>query len=57
MINLSVDTRNLSHTMSEDHLEEVYEEMMALVESSFDVNVEEISGETSFWVPTPEDEI
>jgi hypothetical protein len=57
MINLSVDTRNLSHTMSEEHLEEVYEEMMALVESSFDVNVEEISGETSFWVPTPEDEI
>jgi hypothetical protein len=57
MINLSVDTRNLSHSLSEEFLEEVFCEMTFLVESSFDVSVEEIYGDVSYWTPTPDDEI
>ena len=57
MINLSVDTRNLSHSLSEEFLEEVFHEMTFLVESSFDVSVEEIYGDVSYWTPTPDDEI
>ena len=57
MINLSVDTRNLSPSLSEELLEEVFCEMTFLVESSFDVSVEEIYGDVSFWTPTPDEEI
>ena len=57
MINLSVDTRNLSHSLSEELLNEVFREMTFLVESSFDVSVEEIYGDVSYWTPTPDDEI
>ena len=57
MINLSVDTRNLSHSLSEELLEEIFSEMVFLVESSFEVSVEEIRGAISFWTPTPDDEI
>ena len=57
MINLLVDTRNLSHSLSEKLLKEVFREMTFLVESSFDVSVEEIRGAISFWTPTPDDEV
>lgn len=57
MINLSVDTRNLSHSLKKEHLEEVFREMIFLAESSFDVSVEEIYGNISYWTPTPDDEI
>lgn len=57
MINLSVDTRNLSSSLSEDHLSEVLSEMISLVEFDFNISVEEINGDISFWVPTPADEI
>ena len=57
MINLSVDTRNLSSSSKKKHLEIVLLEMISLVETSFDINVEEIYGSLSFWVPTPDDEV
>lgn len=57
MINLSVDTRSLSPSLSEEHLEIIFDEMMYLAESSFDVSVEDINGEISYWTPTPDDEI
>ena len=57
MINLSVDTRSLSPSMSEEHLKEVLEEMIFLAESSFDLSIEECNGPSSFWVPTPDDEV
>lgn len=57
MINLSVDTRNLSSSMSEKHLEIILLEMINLAETDFDLSVEEVYGPTSFWIPTPEDEI
>jgi len=47
----------LSRSMKEKHLQIVLEEMISLVEYSFEVNVEEIYGPTSFWVPTPDDEV
>lgn len=57
MINLSVDTRNLSSSLSEDYLSEVLSEMISLAEFDFNISVEEINGDISFWVPTPIDEI
>ena len=57
MINLSVDTRNLSHSLSKELLEEIFIEMAFLVESSFEVSVEEVYGDISFWTPTPAEEI
>ena len=57
MINLSVDTRNLSSSMSEEHLEDVLSEMIYMVESDFDVSVEDTCGPCSYWVPTPDDEV
>jgi len=57
MINLSVDTRNLSSSSKKKHLEIVLSEMINLSETSFEINVEEIYGPVSFWVPTPDDEI
>lgn len=57
MIDLSVDTRNLSSSMSEEHLEIVLSEMIFLVENDFNVNVEESYNEMSYWIPTPDDEI
>ena len=47
----------MSPSLSKKHLQTVLEEMINLVEQSFDVNVEEIYGPTSFWVPTPDDEV
>jgi hypothetical protein len=43
--------------MSEEHLEDVLSEMIWLVESNFDISVEDIGGPTSYWVPTPDDEV
>jgi len=57
MINLSVDTRNLSSSSTKEHLEIVLSEMIWLSETSFEISVEEIYGPMSFWVPTPDDEI
>ena len=57
MINLSVDTQSLSSSSSKEHLEAVLSEMIYLAESCFEVNVEEIYGPISFWVPTPDEEI
>ena len=57
MINLSVDTRNLNSSMSKEHLEEVLSEMIFLVESDFNVNVEDSYNASSYWIPTPDDEI
>ena len=57
MINLSVDTRNLSPSLNKEHLQIILEEMICLVEYSLEVNIEEIYGPTSFWVPTPDDEV
>jgi hypothetical protein len=57
MINLSVDTQNLSSTSKQEVLEEVLSEMINLVESEFEINVEEIDGDNSYWVPTPDDEV
>ena len=57
MINLSVDTRNLSRSLGEKYLQTILEEMINLVEHSLEVNVEEIYGPTSYWVPTPDDEV
>ena len=57
MINLSVDTRNLSSSMSQEHLEQVLSEMIFLVESDFNVSVEESYSDISYWIPTPDDEI
>ena len=47
----------MSPSLNEEHLQIVLAEMIALVEYSFEVNVEEIYGPTSFWVPTPDDEV
>lgn len=57
MINLSVDTRNLSSSLNEDHLEIVLSEMIFLVESEFNINVEESYSEISYWIPTPDEEV
>jgi len=57
MINLSVDSQILTPSLESDHLELVFLEMTYLVESSFDVSVEEIIGPISFWTPTPDDEV
>jgi len=57
MIDLSVDTRNLSSSLSKEHLKTVLIEMIYLAESSFELSVEEIYGPISFWVPTPDDEV
>ena len=57
MINLSVDTRNLSSSMSKEHLETVLSEMIFLVENDFNVNVEESYSAFSYWIPTPDEEI
>lgn len=47
----------MSSSMSEEHLEKIFEEMSVLVEYSFNVSVEEIHGPISFWTPTPDDEV
>jgi len=57
MINLSVDTRNLSKCMSKEHLELILTEMIFLVESDFDVSVEDSYSPASYWIPTPDDEV
>jgi hypothetical protein len=57
MIDLSVDTRNLSSSMSNSHLKIVFDEIMFLVESSFEISVEEVGGNNSYWIPTPDDEV
>ena len=57
MITLSVDTRNLSSSMSQEHLEQVLSEMIFLVECDFNVNVEESYSPASYWIPTPDDEV
>jgi len=57
MINLSVDTRNLSSSSSQETLSEALSELIELVESEFDVHVEYINGDNSYWVPTPDVEI
>ena len=57
MINLSVDTQNLSSSSKKEHLEIVLSEMINLSETCFEINVEQIYGPMSFSVPTPDDEI
>ena len=57
MINLSVDTRNLSSSSDKKHLEIVLSEMIYLAEYEFELSVEEIGGPLSFWVPTSDDEV
>ena len=57
MINLSVDTRNLSSSMTEEHLEAILSEMIFYVETNFNVNVEESYNAGSYWIPTPDDEV
>ena len=57
MIDLSVDTRNLDSSLDKKHLEIVLSEMISLVEMELEINVEEIGGYGSFWVPTPDDEV
>jgi hypothetical protein len=57
MINLSVDTRNLSSSMSADHLKVIFDEVFFLVESSFEVSIEDTDGDNSYWIPTPDDEV
>ena len=47
----------MSRSLRKKHLQIVLEEMINLVEHSLEVNVEEIYGPTSFWVPTPDDEV
>jgi hypothetical protein len=43
--------------MSQEHLEQVLSEMIFLVESDFNVSVEESYSDISYWIPTPDDEI
>jgi hypothetical protein len=43
--------------MSKKHLKTVLSEMIFLAECDFNINVEEITGPCSYWVPTPDDEI
>jgi len=57
MINLSVDTRNLNSSMNAEHLDEILSEMIFLVEGEFNVNVEESYSATSYWIPTPDEEV
>lgn len=57
MIDLSVDTRNLSSSSKKKELKQALSEMIDLVELELEVNVEYLSGHCSYWVPTPEDEI
>lgn len=57
MTNLSEATRNLSSSLSPEILEEILSEMINIVEYELDVYVEEINGDNSYWVPTPDDEI
>ena len=52
-----MDTQNLSSSTNEEHLSKVFNEMLVLVEYSFDVSVEEIRGPISFWTPTPDNEV
>ena len=47
----------MSPCLSQEHLQTILDEMIFLVEHSFEINIEEIYGSTSFWVPTPDDEI
>lgn len=47
----------MSRSLEEKYLQTILEEMINLVEHSLEVNVEEIYGPTSFWVPTPDDEV
>ena len=49
MINLSVDTRTLSSSLPKDHLETILSEMINLVEMSFNIIIEEIDGDNSYW--------
>ena len=57
MINLSVDTQNLSSSMSKDYLQIIFDEVLFLVESSFEVSIEDTTGDNSYWIPTPDDEV
>ena len=57
MTNLSEAIRNLSSSLSQEILEDLLSEMINLVECELDVYVEEINGDNSYWVPTPDDEI
>ena len=57
MINLSVDTRNLNSSMSEEHLEIVLSEMIFLAEMDFRISVEDSYNGISYWIPTPDDEV
>ncbi len=57
MINLSVDTRNLNSSMSEEHLKIVLSEMIYLVETDFNVNIEDSYDDISYWIPTPDNEV
>jgi len=43
--------------MSKEHLELILSEMIFLVESDFDVNVEESYSPASYWIPTPDEEV
>jgi len=47
----------LSPSLRDKDLQIILDEMICLVEFSLEVNVEEIYGPTSFWVPTPDDEV
>lgn len=57
MINLSVDTRSLSSSLLEKDLKIILSEMISLVEYSFNVNIEDIDGDNSYWIETPDDEV
>ena len=47
----------MSPSLRDKDLQIILDEMICLVEFSLEVNVEEIYGPTSFWVPTPDDEV
>ena len=57
MINLSAAIQNLSSSLSQEILEDILSEMIILVEDELEVFVEYISGDNSYWVPTPLDEL
>ena len=55
--NLSEDTQILSSTSKKTLLREKFETLAARVEYDFNVSVEFVHGDNSFWIPTPPEEV
>lgn len=57
MKNSSEDLQSLSSSLNKKELKEIYKKLVFIVENDFEVSVEKIYGDNSYWVPTPDCEI